>query len=306
MHKKGISHFTVMLIPHSEKKIFSFQISNYILAFVAGLIFFSLLSIYHYYSIRQGLMKDLQEVIEADKSYWEKHKKISKGLEENKNYSKKLRNEFRSIYNIIGKNETSSLWQKKNVLEIFDLKDREISQKFQIEHKVPIPLKSLLAMGIEIENTKMRFHEIDSLLKARESLLKHIPTQWPVYGDKGYKTSEYGKRFSPFENKYKFHTGVDIAALPRTPIVASADGFVSFSGTKSGYGYVIILKHKYGYKTVYGHNAKNLVRIGQKVKKGQKIAWLGRTGRATGYHVHFEVRINGIAVDPWPYIMAAL
>ena len=79
-------------------------------------------------------------------------------------------------------------------------------------------------------------------------------------------------------------------------------GTVTFAGLKTGYGYTVTIRHKYGFTTLYAHNSHVLVYNGQKVRKGQKIALLGRSGRATGFHLHFEIRINNVPVDPWPFI----
>lgn len=116
----------------------------------------------------------------------------------------------------------------------------------------------------------------------------------PFYGK---VTSKYGMRY--LFGRTSMHTGVDFAGAIGSPIVASCDGTVSFSGTKSGYGLCIIIKHGNGLSTLYGHNSKLMVKVGDKVKQGQQIAKLGNTGRSTGPHVHFEVRVNDKPVNPF-------
>jgi murein DD-endopeptidase MepM/ murein hydrolase activator NlpD len=103
-------------------------------------------------------------------------------------------------------------------------------------------------------------------------------------------SSQFGKRLDPFTNRQTFHGGVDLAAPKGTPILASADGVVEFSGTLGGYGKCVIIKHELGYETRYGHMSKILAKVGQSVKKGEKLGEVGQTGRATGDHLHFEVR----------------
>ncbi len=115
----------------------------------------------------------------------------------------------------------------------------------------------------------------------------------------GVKTSGYSiKRFHPVHKKYKPHTGIDYGARTGTPIFATARGKVTFSGWKTGYGKVVILKHPNGYQTYYAHCSKLIVKKGQFVDQGQTIARVGMTGVATGPHVHYEVRIKGRPVDP--------
>lgn len=109
----------------------------------------------------------------------------------------------------------------------------------------------------------------------------------------GRITSGFGVRKDPFTEKHKFHKGIDIACGIGTKVVASAEGTVVFSGTKKGYGKTVIVEHRNGYRTLYGHLSKLLVKNGDKVKQSQKIALSGMTGRSTGPHLHFEVRRLG-------------
>ncbi len=115
----------------------------------------------------------------------------------------------------------------------------------------------------------------------------------------GVATSSFSvRRFHPVKKKYKAHTGIDYGAKKGTPILATADGTVSFSGWKNGYGKLIIISHGNGYKTYYGHCSALVTKKGQKVRQGQKVALVGRTGVATGNHVHYEIRIAGKPVNP--------
>ncbi len=102
------------------------------------------------------------------------------------------------------------------------------------------------------------------------------------------------------------HAGIDLRAHRGTEIYASAAGKVVFSGRRSGYGQMIVIDHGNGIETVYGHNNRNLVEVGQRVSQGQLVASVGRSGNATGYHVHFEIRRHGNAVNPISYLDAGL
>ncbi len=99
------------------------------------------------------------------------------------------------------------------------------------------------------------------------------------------------------------HEGLDIANYPGTPIKATADGVVIFANTKAGYGQTVILDHGYGLETWYAHTRKMLVSKGQKVARGETVALLGNSGRSTGPHLHYEVRVNGTPVDPLSYVL---
>ncbi len=139
----------------------------------------------------------------------------------------------------------------------------------------------------------------------KKNFIGQIPNGWPLKNNVGYKTSGFGLRPSIADSSEpEFHYGVDIASYPRTEIIASADGIVTFSGVKGGYGNVIVINHNYNFKTVYAHNEVNLVKVNQIVKKNQVIALLGNTGRSTGYHLHYEIIAENKLIDPWPYIIS--
>ncbi|MEJ2470730.1 MAG: M23 family metallopeptidase [Desulfuromonadales bacterium] len=141
--------------------------------------------------------------------------------------------------------------------------------------------------------------EIKGILNDQRSLLAAKPVGWPV---KGWLTSSFGMRRDPFNGRRKMHEGLDIAARTGTAVVATADGIISSVRTEPGYGKVVTIDHGYGYRTVYGHNSRYFVKVGQRVRRGEKIAAVGNTGRSTGSHVHYEIRLNGVPINPYKYL----
>ncbi len=133
----------------------------------------------------------------------------------------------------------------------------------------------------------------------RRSLYASTPSIWPV---RGWVTSPFGNRNSPFTGIPTFHEGMDIAAQTGTPVMAPADGVVIRAGFATGYGNVVELSHGYGIKTVFGHNSRLNVKTGQRVKRGDVISYVGDTGSSTGPHLHYEVRLNGLPVNPRKYL----
>ncbi len=125
------------------------------------------------------------------------------------------------------------------------------------------------------------------------------PALWPVEGP---VTGGFGERTDPFNGEGAFHTGVDISSNYGHPVIAPADGVVTFANTESGYGNLLVLDHGYGISTRYGHLSAFAVAPGQMVHRGEVIAYVGLTGRSTGPHLHYEVRINGVAVNPYKYL----
>ncbi|MDD3001072.1 MAG: M23 family metallopeptidase [Candidatus Riflebacteria bacterium] len=119
---------------------------------------------------------------------------------------------------------------------------------------------------------------------------------------KGRITSPFGSRIHPTFKKRMYHSGIDLAAPKGTPIFCSRPGKVSYSGWKRGYGYIIIVDHANKIQTAYAHCSKLLVKVGQAVNSGQKIGLVGRTGVATGSHLHFEIRKNGRALNPLNFV----
>jgi septal ring factor EnvC (AmiA/AmiB activator) len=142
--------------------------------------------------------------------------------------------------------------------------------------------------------------EIQGLLNDRRSLRGAKPAGWPV---KGWVTSGFGMRVSPFSGHREMHPGLDIAARIGTPVHATVDGVVSRAEpTVGGYGKLVVIDSGYGYKTYYAHNSRIFVKVGQRVKRGKVISAVGDTGRSTGPHCHYEVRVNGVPVNPRKYL----
>ena len=150
-------------------------------------------------------------------------------------------------------------------------------------------------------------NEFESLLKSLEdqhNLLASTPAIRPISrGEKSWVTSKFGFRQSPFTGQREFHQGYDISTREGTPIMATADGVVIFVGRKGLLGNTITIDHGHGMITRYGHCQKFLKKRGEKVKRWEPIALVGDTGRSTGPHVHYEVRLNGIPVNPFKYIL---
>jgi murein DD-endopeptidase MepM/ murein hydrolase activator NlpD len=153
-----------------------------------------------------------------------------------------------------------------------------------------------------LEDREHKLQALESMLLNRRLEQDAVLTGRPTTG--GWLSSRFGTRSDPFTGRRVRHNGVDFAGRPGTDVVAVAAGVVTWSGRRGGYGNLVEISHGNGYVTRYAHNAKNLVNAGDVVKKGERIALLGSTGRSTGPHVHFEVLQDGKFVDPMKYIRA--
>lgn len=154
-------------------------------------------------------------------------------------------------------------------------------------------------LGSVVDELSMRLTDVYEFHQDRLVYWSSMPSIWPV---RGWVTSNFGPR-RLYKGRVRFHAGLDIAANLGTPVVASGDGSVLFVGYKPGLGRTVILDHGYGITTIYGHNSRLLVKAGDRVKRGDNIAKVGRSGRATGPHLHYEVVVDGVPTDPMQYIL---
>lgn len=154
-----------------------------------------------------------------------------------------------------------------------------------------------------VKQTQLREQGVLQLwetLSERQSLVNATPNIKP---SRGWFTSRFGYRVDPFTGRPEMHAGLDIAAPPGTPVYAPADGIISYVGYEGGYGKIVSIDHGYGVVTRFAHNSRVFVEQGQKVSRRDVISAIGTTGRSSGPHVHYEVRINGVPVDPENYVL---
>lgn len=155
-------------------------------------------------------------------------------------------------------------------------------------------------LGTEAEFREKSFQELYSFLEGKKRQLSSTPSIWPV---RGWLTSTFGYRIDPFTGLRQFHEGLDIANRLGTPIIAPADGIVSRCSNSFGYGLTVEINHGYGIKTIYGHLSKTYVAVGHSVRRGERIAAVGSSGRATGPHLHYQVMLNEVPMSPMNYIL---
>ena len=160
--------------------------------------------------------------------------------------------------------------------------------------------RSLDNLDSDIKSSKEDKAGLHEFLENQKMLLVATPSIWPT---KGWLSSPFGYRESPFTGKREFHKGLDISTRKGSPIVASADGIVLFSKWDRGYGKAVSIRHGYGLMTKYAHMQKSLVKKGQYVKRGEIVGLVGNSGKTTGSHLHYEVRLNEVPVNPLRYIL---
>lgn len=242
--------------------------------------------------------------------YWSMYHRIDRGREELKKFERE-REELNSKISLLEKSviDTESMASKLAGLVGSERMPLEKGvgplslESFNVQKKTET-LEATNGRLDQLDEKNLSLQEkLDDLLKIQEDKLTYhgsTPSIWPV---KGWVTSDFGSRISPFSLVRDFHQGLDIAAQWGTPIVAPADGVVTFAGYRGGYGKMVIIDHGFGVVTKFGHTSEILVKEGDKVAKGSKLAKVGSTGHSTGPHLHYEVHVDGVAVDPMKYIL---
>jgi murein DD-endopeptidase MepM/ murein hydrolase activator NlpD len=158
----------------------------------------------------------------------------------------------------------------------------------------------LRSLETEASRQEASLRELQEYFDDQKSLLASTPSIWPA---RGWVTSDFGLRLDPYSAAREMHGGMDIASQHGQAVVAPSDGTVVFNGTEGGYGKVLVIDHGYGVKTRYGHLSEVFVQLGERVKRGKKVAAVGDTGRSTGPHLHYEVRVNGVPQNPRKFIL---
>ncbi len=296
----GSKKYSFLLIPSDNNQVKNFTFSVFSIYILSGIaILFLSISVYWGYS------------------YFE-YKMDNSRLEKLQTENKFLVDRLQEMGNIVdeAKARMDNIAEKdKNIRMVFDIPeiDPEMRQLGTGGASEPeeIPLQGKLAYNLytlqdeievllrtaEFENDS--FDEILSELTNKKYVLDHTPSIIPCTG---YFSRGFGMKPDPFTGRIQLHAGIDIAGNTGTPIMASADGIVEFTGWAGRYGKLIIINHGYGYRTIYGHLSKIKVRKRQSVKRYQVIGLMGSTGYSTGPHLHYEVHKNNKPQNPMKYI----
>lgn len=282
--------FTLMIIPHDSSNPRTHKIHKAIiivvLVLIVGIITGSII-LYRISSNKLTKVKHLEvleEVTEQQKAQLKELENLKKKIKELEEVEKKLK----QILGIKG-----SIPPPKKVSAVpLNLKTYSDLETFNTQRKI-------LEMKAILQEKEEALAYIEKEINRRKSILAVTPSRWPTFG---FITSGFGWRIHPIFRRHDFHKGIDIVSFWGAPIYATADGFVIFTGWKSGYGKTIEISHGRGISTLYAHLSVIKVNSGTYVKKGQIIGLVGSTGTSIGPHLHYEVRKNGIAVNPIPYL----
>ncbi len=303
-NKKKKEYYTVMLVPGPNGRVRTFSISKTVLKTLALAVAVALtFSIYLFAEYRNAQSKvgELQSLREELMQQKAQVQSFALNLIDYKRQMFLLRDLDTKLRRVVSLGPRGRAQQvlgiggpdELSVQNLATMGEKKQDEALKEMHEELTQLKGAASKQEASLQTLMEYFE------DKRSLYASTPLGWPVHG---WITSPFGNRTSPFSGIVKFHEGVDIAAQTGTPVVAPADGIVVRAGFSSGYGNMVEISHGYGIKTVYAHNSRLNVKVGQHVKRGDIISYVGDTGSSTGPHLHYEVRLNGLPVNPMKYI----
>jgi murein DD-endopeptidase MepM/ murein hydrolase activator NlpD len=310
MVKNKKNYATFMFIPESQSTVKSFRMPAWfprfvtlsiILLVLASATCFSILSsLKLQYEISKSEIGKLTVINGSQKVEIEKLQKnsveVQKQLEENSRMLEEVKKAVGITPASTDKSTGSSPVSSDNSSSVSKLAAKPSSD---MSTNIEIIESDFASLADKIASQKKEISESLGPIKNKLAYLMAKPSIMPVTAS---ITAGFGYRRNPFTSRgSEFHKGTDFAASYGQAAVATGDGIVIFSGWNSGYGRMVIISHGYGFTTLYGHNSKLLVKQGDKVKKGQAISKVGNTGRSTGTHLHYEVKLNGKNVNPTKY-----
>jgi murein DD-endopeptidase MepM/ murein hydrolase activator NlpD len=269
--KKLLTPVTLMLIPHSRRGAFNLKMP------------FAVLALFVLFSF-VGLIYTVSITVHAVDYFTMKHRYNQmalqfKSMEDSMRSLKQSEQEFKRLF---------SLDSKKKVLISLD-EEKPGDGSIDVEE-----------LKRQVDESMASVAEIRLYLDKQRDLFRSTPHGLPVAG--GRFTSGFGMRNHPLSGNSAFHSGLDIAAARGSAVKVTADGIISFSGWSKGNGNVVVVEHGHGFSTIYAHNSKNVVKTGQKVVRGDRVAEVGSTGASTGSHLHYEVWKNGRHMNPVSFI----
>lgn len=301
-------NFTFIVVPHNGKSTKQLKLNKpaiyFTLALFTAFFIFFIASTFYLFTTNTALSQNITQKSDKINRLNDIVKRQHTEIDELKNTSSIVINKLSHLYDLESKVRTMvGLSSDENVekpvasrsLNIFSETLSTLNSENFNDVSSLVDSESVDAITDLISSQTENY---GSLIKDVEKQLKFLeskPDLWPV---RGKISSPFGYRKHPISKRRHFHKGIDISNNSGTNIVSSGSGIVTFSGWNGGYGRVIIVSHGYGYKSVYAHNKNNLVKVGDRVTKGQVIAKLGNTGRSTGPHLHFEIRFNGQHINP--------
>jgi murein DD-endopeptidase MepM/ murein hydrolase activator NlpD len=301
--------YTIMILPNPASKTYRFSISKRVLQIIVGgtsVLTVLILVFLVQYAFMMNKMWELNALRQETKTQKVQIQTFAQSIEEIKQQMNRLKEfdtKLRVITDIGLSKERAQLLGMGGTQEpaLEDYINTPAPEKSGFQKELLHGMqRDLSYLQNEAAQQEVSFQELASAVKNKQSMWASTPSVWPV---RGWLTSGFGNRLSPFTGGVMLHNGIDIATRMATPITAPASGIVSYVGYHNGLGKMVKINHGYGIQTLYGHLSNFNVQAGHRVKRGDVIAYVGNTGLSTGPHLHYEVVVNNIPVNPMKYIL---
>jgi murein DD-endopeptidase MepM/ murein hydrolase activator NlpD len=291
--------YTLVLVPHSEKKVYNLQVNFLTLCLIALVISGMITSFFLYETSNGRYQQDLgnkdARLRATQASLDQLRDELSILWREAHAFQATLSGVFSSLgVNVAA--DPSKTAGSGDLSSFFDMRETAEGRSREAD--------DIRRLANYLTSAKGPIEELGMLLDAQSSLLTEVPNIWPIKGGIGHISMFFGENEDPFTGQIYVHKGIDLSTYRQgDPIVATADGqVVTVDYDASGFGNYVIIRHKHGFYTRYGHMLSFKVRTGQRVQQGEVIGYIGNTGRSTGPHVHYEVHIGSDVVDPYKFL----
>jgi murein DD-endopeptidase MepM/ murein hydrolase activator NlpD len=301
--QKRKRYFTIMIVPHSEEATYSFRLPLFVGQLVVALLVIGMAAFFILAYTYRNALQDAEELRILRQANQAQQDEI---------------NTFASITQQLLEQVAAGRGDWEEVAETVGIKLEQQEEGIRLAAEQPLPKRCGCTLSRSdqdrvLDRVADNLYVLQSLVPEKADTLELLkgevdeyirrlaatPSIWPT---RGRISSGFGMRRNPFGGGSQFHYGIDIAGTHGTPVYATANGQVSFAGYRGGFGNLVIISHGYGFQTYYAHLSGFAVSNGQWVKRGQVIGYMGRSGRATGTHLHYEVHVNGVAVNPYRYL----
>ncbi len=295
--------YTIMVVPKATSKMRSFKVSEKAIQISMSVLIVCVVAtgffIYQFFSYRSkaNQLMPLRMSYNQQKVHLQTLAQTTSNLKKDINRLEKFNRKFRVLVGLPKMEENIQQVSgmggglEETLVAFTQRREQEFINRMQ---------RDLNKLCLRAQKQQDNLLELSEVVEEKKSLLACTPSIWPT---RGWLTSGYGYRNSPFTGQREMHKGLDIATSFNQPVKAPADGVVTYAGRKGGLGKVIVIEHGYGYSTRFGHNSRLAAKAGDRVKRGKVIAYVGNTGRSTGPHLHYELRINGVPVNPFNYLL---
>ncbi len=310
MAKKARKYFTLIVVPDAQAQFKQIKVPYFLTKVLIALVILSILSIppllhylYRSYQDMEQHSRELPVIRQETKNQRTLIERYEGDITELHQMVSRLKLVNAKLMLMAGVENPAdaqfsfSAGGDSEINEFLSIVERSYKQTEEAMRQKLNVLEDLKRIATDQEQLGERLMEY---FQDQKTVLASTPSIWPT---RGWITSGFGMRKSPFTGTRSMHSGIDIATKSGSPIVAPADGIVSFSGTKGSFGRVLVLDHGYDYVTFYAHCSKLAKDVGDKVKRGDVVAYVGNSGRSTGPHLHYEVRVSGVATNPIKYIL---